>query len=54
MTQKLENKAINQEITANVFFFIKIGTKKCQDGFLNDFQSVKNFFDPLFCGILLV
>ena len=42
MTQKLKNRATNQEITGNVFF-IKIRTKKCQDGFLNDFQSAKNY-----------
>ena len=41
MTQKLNNKAINQEITVNVFF-AKIGTKKCLDGFLNDFELAKN------------
>ena len=42
MTQKLKNKAINQKITGNIFF-IKIGTMKCQDSFLNDFQSAKNY-----------
>ena len=42
MTQKLKNKAINQEITVNVFF-IKIATKKCQDGSLNNFPLAKNY-----------
>ena len=43
MTQKLKNKAINQETTVSVsVFFITVGTKKYQDGFLNDFQSAKN------------
>ena len=41
MTQNLKNKAINQEVAVNDFF-IKIRTKKCQNGFLNDFQSAKN------------
>ena len=48
MTQKLKNKAINQEITANVFF-VKIGTKRCQDGFLNDFQLAKLLNMMEFC-----
>ena len=42
MTQKLKNKAINQEITVNIFF-VKIGTKKSQDAFLNYFQSAENY-----------
>ena len=42
MTQKLKDDVINQEITVNVLF-VKIGTKKCQDGFLNDFQSAQDY-----------
>ena len=50
MTQKLKNNAINQEITVNVFF-IKIGTKKCQDAFPNDKngQFLYSFFFEEFC-----
>ena len=42
MTKKVTNKEIDQEITVNVVFFIIIGTMKCQDGFLNHFQSATN------------